>query len=128
MLIQAVRRNPSIDIVTHPHDDRYVIEYEALARAARDEGVALELNVSRINGGRCAPRRTAELLEVCASVGCQVAVCTDAHAVMELGDDAGAVPFLEQTRFPRELLVTRDAGATRSFLASRKSRKRPPAG
>jgi putative hydrolase len=127
MLIEALRRNPAVDIVTHPHDDRYVVEYGELAQAARDEGVALELNVSRINCRRSLPERTVELLQVCASVGCQVAVCTDTHAILELGDDAGAVPFLEETGFPGDLLVTRNHAAARSFIESRRPRKHPAA-
>lgn len=56
-----------------------------------------------------------QIARVCAEVGCQVAVNTDAHICCQVGRAPCALQMLEEVSFPQELVATRSAEA---FLAA----------
>ena len=70
MMIAANKSNPAIDIITHPDDSSYPMQFERLAKVAKENGVALELNNSKILLKRVEPNRTRELIKACKNVGC----------------------------------------------------------
>ncbi|MBN1575259.1 MAG: PHP domain-containing protein [Chitinispirillaceae bacterium] len=124
MMLAALRRNPMVDIVTHPNDATYPVDYEALAEASAAAGVALELNNSKIRYPRSTPAEAVALLTACKDTRCRIAVNSDTHAIHELGDDAAVAPLLRQVDFPQELIVNRTASAAFDFVEERRSSKR----
>jgi putative hydrolase len=123
MLISAIERNPHIDIITHPNDQNYKVDFRALAQAAREHGVAIELNNSKTMLKRVPDKITLELIEACAEAGCSMAVCSDAHAINELGRNEDVLPLLKQAGFPRELVINDIAERAFAFIESRRGRK-----
>ena len=123
MVIAAIEKNPSIDIISHPNDPAYPVDYLKLARSAKNKGVALELNNSKILYKRSSVEDTISLIEACRDMGCSMAVCSDTHAILELGRDDSVMPLLVKANFPEELLVTRTAETTLAFIDSRKKNK-----
>ncbi|NLE00197.1 MAG: PHP domain-containing protein [Fibrobacter sp.] len=119
LLISAMQKNPCIDIITHPNDTAYPVDYAVLAREAKLRGIALELNNSRIRYNKSNVEDTCNFLNACKSEGCSVAVCSDTHAIHELGGDESVAPLLEKTCFPSELIVTRSASQTLQFIENR---------
>ncbi|MFP4163612.1 MAG: PHP domain-containing protein [Chitinispirillaceae bacterium] len=123
MLTAAIRENPCIDIITHPNDPSYPLDYRRLASEAKEHGVALELNNSKILYKRSPVESAVSLVEVCRDEGCAMVLCSDTHAVLELGTDESVRPILEAASFPEELLVNRDENAVLAFVESRRDRK-----
>ena len=123
-MIAALRRNPAIDIVTHPNDANYPVDYSTLARAAAETGVALELNNSKLRYPRSTPAEAAALLAACKEHRCSIAVCSDTHAIHELGDDGAVAPLLKQADFPEELIVNRTPETAFNFVKQRRSLRR----
>jgi putative hydrolase len=123
MLISAIVKNPCVDMITHPNDTTYPIDYIKLCKAAARYGVAIELNNSRTLYKRSSDATTVEMINACIRNGCRMAVASDTHAIQELGDDSAVAPLLESTRFPDELLVTLNAESVHRFLSSRKKHK-----
>ena len=123
-LIAAIENNPAVDCITHPNDSSYPVDYEALARAAVRHGVALELNNSKILYSRSTPDEVRKLLAACRTYDCRIAVNSDTHAIHELGNDQSVAPLLQETRFPQELIVNRDAAAAFAFIEERRRLKR----
>lgn len=121
LLINAMEKNSRVDIITHPNDSAYPLDYQSIARKASRMGMALELNNSRIFYSRSSIEQTIALLQACKEEKCFIAVCSDTHAIHELGQDSSVVPLLRSVEFPGELLVTRDADTTLEFIKSRKS-------
>ncbi len=121
LLINAMEKNSRVDIITHPNDSAYPLDYQSIARKASRMGMALELNNSRILYSRSSIEQTIALLQACKEEKCFIAVCSDTHAIHELGQDSSVVPLLRSVEFPGELLVTRDADTTLEFIKSRKS-------
>ncbi|HEX2955959.1 MAG TPA: PHP domain-containing protein [Chitinispirillaceae bacterium] len=116
LLISAIEKNPRIDIITHPNDSVYPLDYAVIANKAASLGIALELNNSRILYSRSSVENTLSFLKVCKQERCRIAVCSDTHAIHELGQDSSVIPLLEKADFPENLIITRDASTTLVFL------------
>ncbi|MBM4144359.1 MAG: PHP domain-containing protein [Lentisphaerae bacterium] len=125
-LVRAMVRNPCIDVVVHPYDPAFPLDLERVAAAAREQGVALELNNSKLALGRVPAETALRFLEICRRAGCCVALCSDAHALNEVGNDAALRPLLKSAGFPEELIINRSAEAAFAFLDARRARKLIP--
>lgn len=123
MLINAIERNPCVDMITHPNDTTYPIDYVKLCSAAALHGVAIELNNSRTLYRRSSDETTIGMINACVETGCRLVVASDTHAIQELGDDSAVSPLLARTQFPKDLLVTLNAGTVNRFLLERKKNK-----
>lgn len=121
----AIESYPELDIITHLNDIRYPVDFNDVARCAERKGVALELNNSRLKGRRVRStvKETLGLIRACKEAGCLVAICSDAHAVNELGGDETITPLLAQENFPKELIMTRSAESVMAFIESRRQFK-----
>ncbi|MCL2183267.1 MAG: PHP domain-containing protein [Chitinispirillia bacterium] len=127
MLIAAIRRNKCIDIITHPNDVTYPVDYKRLAREAKSAGVALELNNSKIMLARTGIESAYDLVRACLDEGCRMAVNSDTHAIHELGLDDSVRPILKDTGFPDGMIVNRDEKSALEFIEGRRGNKVKPA-
>jgi putative hydrolase len=123
MLVRALDKNPFVDIVTHPEDVQYPVAFNELAGFAKEHGIALECNNSKILNNRVAPELMIELLDSCKRIGCRIAVNSDAHALSEIGRDDSVRPLLAQVGFPEDLIVNRDANSAFAFVEERRAKK-----
>jgi len=120
-LIAAMRRNPWVDIITHPVDENFPMDLERLANEARELGIALELNNSKVLYRRTTPEAIARFLAICRDAGCKVAVCSDAHTVDEIGGDESVRPLLEASGIDESHVVNASAGTAFGFIAARRA-------
>ncbi|MBD3239133.1 MAG: PHP domain-containing protein [Chitinivibrionales bacterium] len=123
MLVRALERNPIVDMVTHPNSTEYPLELDRLAHEAARLNVALELNNSKTALRRVADSVTEELLAACSREGCSIVVCSDAHALNEVGNDEAVRPLLQRLSFPEELIVNRTAESAFAWIESRRGTK-----
>jgi putative hydrolase len=123
-LIKAIEKNPFIDIITHPNDSMYPVDYNRLAKTAAKRGVALELNNSKNLYERSSAEEALALISACKRNGCQIAINSDTHAIQELGDDSAVRPLLKKMKFPWALIVNRTAKSAAKFIESRRELKR----
>jgi putative hydrolase len=124
MAIAAMENNPFVDILTHPNDPLYPLDYRRIADKAREKGMALELNHSKVLYKRTTVEDTLALIYACKEAGCLMAVNSDTHALLELGRDDMVRPLLEKAEFPQELIVNRNAGAAAKFIEGRRALKK----
>ncbi len=127
ILLAALARNPAVDLVTHPADAAFPVDFDRLATAAAATGVALELNNSKLLLSRVDRKPVHALVRACKAAGCRMAVCSDAHALNEIGLDDFARRVLRDEAFPAELLVNDTAEKAFAFIAERRAGKRSPA-
>lgn len=123
MVLDAIERYPFIDIIAHPNDPNYPLDFRKVAVAAKPRGIALELNNSKTLLRRSPDELTRSLVETCKEVGCPMVVCSDAHAINELGRDEAVRPIMEAARFPEELDITANAERTLAFVDRRRESK-----
>ena len=120
--ILKAMENPYVDILGHPGDPRYDVDYQEVFRISRETGTLLEVNnASLIPGGfRDGSRENiAFLLKLCMEAGQPVVLGSDAHFYTGIGDFSYAQGLLEEISFPKELVLNADPDR---FLAHLKRR------
>ncbi|MBN2037606.1 MAG: PHP domain-containing protein [Chitinispirillaceae bacterium] len=123
-LLAAIGANPFVDIITHPNDPAYPIDYLRLAKAAQEHGIAVEINNSKVRYKRTNADDTLLLINACSKTECMVAICSDTHALLELGTDESVQPLLEQAAFPEHRIITRNLDSAAAFMEGRRGLKK----
>ena len=110
--------NPGIDLIGHPIDGTFPLDYEAIVQAAADHHVLLEVNnhalrsPSRIN----AFENCCTMVRLCKKLGLPVTCNSDAHFMTDVGNTSHISPVFEATGFPEELIVNLSAERFRAFI------------
>lgn len=102
-------KNPYIDIIGHPDDGRFPVDYEALVKAAKETGTLLEINNSSLDPSgfrENAKENVIKMLGLCKKYGVHVTTGTDSHIDVEVGKFHHVQDVLEECNFPDELVVT----------------------
>ena len=128
MLITAMQKNPYVDIIVHLNDPRYPVEFKPVIEAAKDLGMVLEINNSKLLLNRISQETTEEIIIACMKINCKIALCSDAHAVNEIGRDDCIQPVLKKLEFPEEMIVNSNAEKAFAFIEQRREIKwgQPP--
>ena len=89
-----VMKNPYVNIIGHPDDGRFPVDYKVLAEAAREHGVLLEMNNSSLapNSFRDnAEENYRKMLEYCREFETPIVVDSDAHVDLDVGNHELAI-------------------------------------
>lgn len=103
-----VMENPYINIIGHPDDSRYMVDYKELVKQAKETGTLLEVNntsLSPISFRQNARENYKEMLTLCAKEQVPIIVDSDAHTSYDVGNFTYAIPLLEEIHFPKELIA-----------------------
>jgi putative hydrolase len=112
-----VMENPWVDIIPHPGNPAYPIDYAAVVDQAVRTNTALEINNSSFSISRknSAPN-CLEIARLCAEKGALVAIGSDAHISTGVGRFAHALEALEQGGILPAQVVNRNLEALVAFL------------
>lgn len=117
-VINAIK-NPHINIIGHPDDGRYPLDYEAVVQAAKEYKTLLEVNNHSLNP-ECTRENAREnqkiMLPLCRKYGVSVVMSSDAHYQGDVRNHARAISLLEELDFPEELIVNTDRKKLYPFL------------
>ena len=103
-----VMENPYVDIIGHPGDPRYPLDYRDLFRMAKETGTLLEINnASLIPGGfrEGSRENIKKILLMSMEEGQPVVLGSDAHFYRNVGDFSYAEDLLKELQFPEELIL-----------------------
>lgn len=117
-IINAMK-NPYINIIGHPDDGRYPLDYEQIVKAAKEYHVLLELNNSSLSPGSFRPNTRENdiaMLKLCKQYGVSVIMGSDAHVAADIGNHKLIKELLQETAFPEELVVNQSVGMLKGFL------------
>mgnify|MGYP005909454073 CR=1 FL=1 len=106
-LISAMK-NPHINIIGHPDDGKFPLDYEAVVKAAKDNHRMIELNNTSLTPGGSrihAYENDRIILPLCASYKVPVIMNSDAHFTTSVGDHARAEALLKELNFPETLIA-----------------------
>ena len=117
-IIGAIK-NPYVNIIGHPDDGYYALDYEAIVLAAKEHHVLLELNNSslrpdshRIN----AWENDTKMLNFCKQYAVCIVMNSDAHVETEVGNHQYSQELLAKLQFPEELVANTSVEKFKSFL------------
>lgn len=112
-------RNPYVDIIGHPDDGIYPLEYEPIVEAAKEHATLLEVNNNSLNpaGARKHTRENLiSMLELCKAYKQPVIMNSDAHVFSDVGRRDFSEPLLKEIQFPEELIVNRSVDVFKEYL------------
>ncbi len=115
----AVMRLPYVNIIGHPDDGRFPMDYERLVKAAKETRTLLELNNSslRPQSFRVGARENVlAMLDLCRQYEVPVTTGSDAHVDADAGNFCYVQEILEYCGFPEELVVTTDLERLKPYL------------
>ena len=99
---------PWTHIISHPGDGTAELFFEPIVLAARDTQTLLEINSSSLIPARnkeAARPNNLEILRLCRKYDVPVILGSDAHISFSIADYQYALPLLEETDFPDELVM-----------------------
>lgn len=108
-----------IQIIGHPDDERYPLDYDALALAAKEHNVLLEINNSSMNGfsARSNSKRVIrQLLYACKRHQTHVIFGSDAHISFDAGNFTYCMKIVEECDFPMDLVVNHQPEKLKMFF------------
>lgn len=110
--------HPKTFFVSHPDDGYFPLDYERLVLAAKEYGVALEVNDSHIrNPWRMGTLENTRIyLDLCMRYQVPVFIGSDAHEPDRIGSFSAAIAFLDEMGFDEDLIVNNDEERFRSFI------------
>lgn len=103
-----IMKQSCVDIIGHPDDGRFPVDYEMLVKAAKETGTLLEVNDTSLSpkGFRQNTKANAkEMLEYCKKYETMVVLGTDAHVDVSIAEYHYAEEVLSETGFPEELIA-----------------------
>lgn len=117
-------KNPHVKIIGHPDDARYPLDLRRVAEAARDEGVALELNNSSLrptSSRKNGPVLERQLAKEIMAAGAKAVIGSDAHIWCDIGNFEEVLTMLEELHFPEELVLNESREGLEWILRKRES-------
>ena len=112
-------KNPAIQIIGHPDDGRFPIDYETLVCAAKEEHVLLEVNNSSLHpqSNRLnAHENYLKMLDLCRQHKVSIILNSDAHCEVDIGNHTRAQALLQEVDFPDELVVNTSIEKAAAFI------------
>lgn len=105
-------------IIGHPGNPNYPIDYKEVILAAKDNNVLVEINNSSFTHSRAGSENNCKrILELVDKLNWKVVFASDAHIAYHLGETSHCIKIAEQIGFPEQRIVNRDASQFLSFLA-----------
>ena len=104
----AAIHNPWTHIISHPGDGTAELDFEPIVRAARDTHTLLEINSSSmipLRHKEVARPNNLEILRLCRQMDVPIILGSDAHISHSIADYRYALPLLQETSFPDELVM-----------------------
>lgn len=124
--VNTMEKCPYVDIIGHPDDIRYPLDYDRLAKEAEKHKVALEINASSLRPGSFRGNGVDNvrlMLEKAKKYGTYITVGSDAHFEGQIADFEVPMQLLKEADFPEELVVSTDKEKLLEFLRMRRENR-----
>ena len=100
--------NCYINVIGHPDDSRFAVDYKQLVRQAKETGTLLEVNntsLSPTSFRQNSHENYKEMLDLCAKEEVPIILNSDAHISYDVGNFTYADSLLKEIQFPKELIA-----------------------
>lgn len=114
-----VMKNPYVNIIGHPDDGRFPVDYEVIVKTAKETRTLLELNNSSLRpesfreGGW---ENLKQMLDLCKKYEVMVTTGSDAHIDEQVGKFPYVQEVLRECDFPEELIATTNIERLKPYL------------
>lgn len=103
-IINAMKRHPAINIITHPYRAEFPISVPDIVQAAKEYGVVLEINLTLLlkamqekvdDRSAIVVSKMAEMIQSLHAMGCGYLINSDAHHTSEIGINSDSLGILK---------------------------------
>jgi putative hydrolase len=109
-----------VDVIVHPGNPLYPLDYGTVVRAAASNNVLLEVNNSSFTTVRKGSRDNClRIVQEAKARGAAICVGSDAHDALLVGVFDQALELVDEVGIGEELIVNRDSATVLSFLRRR---------
>jgi putative hydrolase len=116
--------NPFVNIIGHPDDVRYEMDYEAIVLVAKENNVLLEVNNASLSPKgfrKDSAIATRQILELSMRYDHPIILGSDAHISYDVGNFSYCEPLLQEIGFPEELIANTSVEKLKAFLKNKRS-------
>lgn len=116
-------KHPSVQIIGHPDDGRFPLDYDTLVAAAKEHHVLLEVNSSSLHPLCHRPNARENyqiMLEYCMRYQTPIILGSDAHCEVDVNNHSRAIELLTDMNFPEELIVNSSVEKAAAFISTLK--------
>lgn len=124
-LIKAMK-NKYVDIIGHPDDSYYPLDYEILVKSAKKYSTILEVNNSSLDprGARQnAKENLTCMLSLCEKYQVPIIMDSDSHIDIDVGNHNYSSSLLEELHFPENLILSRSVDVFLDTLEKNRQNK-----
>lgn len=124
--IMRAMDNPLINIIGHPENSEFPVNFSLLADYAKETGTALELNSASVEyGGYRGDQRllAKALLIECKKYGTFITLGSDSHGKDKVGSFRESIELLEEVSFPEDKILNLNVGNFLSFVYTKRTKK-----
>lgn len=114
--------NKYVDIISHPDNPSYMIDYEVFIKETSRLGKLIELNDHSLEYRKGGIENARILLGICKRLNVRIAVSSDAHFALCIGKVDKALELIRSESFPEELIVNLKAQRFEDYLKERTKR------
>lgn len=117
--LMKIIENPNIDIIGHPGDNRYPMDFEKIVQHAKAHKVLLEVNNAslRPTSVREGVRdNLVQILKLCIKHDNPIVVASDAHFHEDVGGLAESIELLKEVDFPEHLVMNLNKDRLMNFI------------
>jgi len=117
-----VMKNPFVQIIGHPDDTRFPVDYDVLAQMAKETHTLLEINNSSLSSNsfrQGARENYKKLLAKCKEKEVMMVMGSDAHIDLDVGNNQLSSALIKECDFPEELIVNTSYEKLKAFLLKR---------
>lgn len=114
-----VMKRPEIDMIGHPDDGNFPLDYERLVRASKEYHTLLEINNNSLRSPSRKNTRenTVTILKLCEKYDVPVILNSDAHFMTDIANCSYSMPIVEELGFPKELILNYSVEKFESYIA-----------
>ena len=115
-----ILENPHVDIIVHPGNPEFPLDYEAVVRKAAEKGIPLEINNSSFCGSRSGSSgNCSEIAARLASHGGPVVIGSDAHFAADVGRFDKALETVISAGIKTEQILNTSVEKVSTYLSRR---------
>ena len=122
-LVAALTKNPWIDVVVHPTQHSYPVDFGRLLPVMAERGVAFEINECNHHYGRSSVEYTADILRDAVRRQVPIVASSDAHSVHEIGKNDCIRRILTKAGVDPGVVVNATAETLGPFVEDRRARR-----
>ncbi len=116
--------NPLIDIIVHPGNPEFPLDYEAVVRRAAEKGIPLEINNSSFCGSRRGSSgNCSDIARMIAAYGGPMVIGSDAHFAQDVGRFDYAVEAVLAAGIREEQVLNSSVEKVLQYLGRKKTDK-----